>query len=97
MDWTFYVAKTKALISFAVTAKLISVFVFAYAKCWFSHDPAQIQMHIQEKILPLGLSFPSRICLNIRTIFLPQTGVSKTAIFGYFRKLDRSKSHNFAK
>ena len=31
-DCTIYVAKTKALISFAVTAKLIRVFVFAYAK-----------------------------------------------------------------
>ena len=30
--------KTKALIiSFAVTSKLICAFVFAYAKCWFSH------------------------------------------------------------
>ena len=37
-----YVAKTKALISFAVTAKLICVFVFAYAKRWFSHDAAQM-------------------------------------------------------
>ena len=36
------VAKTKALISFAVTAKLICVFVFAYAKRRFSHDEAQI-------------------------------------------------------
>ena len=35
------VAITKALISFALTAKLICVFVFAYAKCWFSHDMAQ--------------------------------------------------------
>ena len=34
--------KTIALISLAVTAKLICVFVFAYAKCWFSHDAAQI-------------------------------------------------------
>ena len=33
-------AKTKALISFAVTAKLICVFVFAYAKIRFSHDAA---------------------------------------------------------
>ena len=33
-------AKTKALISFAVTAKLICVFVFAYAKIRFSHDEA---------------------------------------------------------
>ena len=37
-----YKAKTKALISFAVTAKLICVFVFAYAKIRFSHDEAQI-------------------------------------------------------
>ena len=31
-------SETKALISFAVTAKLICVFVFAYAKCLFSHS-----------------------------------------------------------
>ena len=36
------VAKTKALISFAVTAKLICAFVFAYADCWFSHVAAHI-------------------------------------------------------
>ena len=34
----FAYAKTKALISFAVTALLICVFVFAYAKSLFSHD-----------------------------------------------------------
>ena len=39
-DCTIRVAKTKALISFAVTAKLICVFVFAYAKRRFSHDAA---------------------------------------------------------
>ena len=33
-------AKTKALISCAVTAQLICVFVFAYANCWFSHAKA---------------------------------------------------------
>ena len=43
-DCTIYVAKTKALISFAVTAKLICVFVFAYAKRWFSHDAAQLYL-----------------------------------------------------
>ena len=42
-DCTIYVAKTKALISFVVTAKLICVFVFAYGKSRFSHDEAQIQ------------------------------------------------------
>ena len=35
-------AKTKALISFGVTAKLTCVFVFVYAKCGFSHDAAHI-------------------------------------------------------
>ena len=37
------VAKTKALISFAVTVKLICVFVFAkHVDCWFSQVAAQI-------------------------------------------------------
>ena len=39
---TIRVAKTKALISFAVTAKLICAFVFAYADCWFSHGVAHM-------------------------------------------------------
>ena len=39
-DCIIFVAKTKALISFAVTAKLICVFVFAYAKSRFSHNEA---------------------------------------------------------
>ena len=41
-DCTIRVAKIKALISFAATAKLICVFVFTYAKSWFSHNEAQI-------------------------------------------------------
>ena len=39
-DCTIRVAKTKAMISFAVTAKLICAFVFAYADCWFSYPAA---------------------------------------------------------
>ena len=39
---TIRVAKTKTLISFTVTAKLICVFVFACANCWFSHEAAHI-------------------------------------------------------
>ena len=35
------VAKSKALISFAISAKLICVFVFVYADCCFSHEAAQ--------------------------------------------------------
>ena len=42
IECTIRIAKTKALISFAVTAKLICVFVFAYEKIRFSHDAAQI-------------------------------------------------------
>ena len=42
MDCPICVAKTKALISLAVTVKLICVFVFGYAKSWFSHDWAYI-------------------------------------------------------
>ena len=41
-DCTIHVAKTKALISFAVTAKLICAFVFAYAKSRFSPNEAQL-------------------------------------------------------
>ena len=37
---TIRVAKTKALISFAVTAKLICAFVFAQSFCWFSYAVA---------------------------------------------------------
>ena len=39
-------AKTKALISFGVTAKLICTFVFAHAYCWFSHVAAHILTEI---------------------------------------------------
>ena len=39
-------AKTKALISFAVTAKLICAFVFVYGDCWFSHAAAQITLSL---------------------------------------------------
>ena len=44
MEEGFYYpySETKALISFAVTAKLISAFVFAYANCWFSDAAVQM-------------------------------------------------------
>ena len=40
--------KTKALISFTVTAKLICAFVFAYADCWFSAAMAQLSFYLKE-------------------------------------------------
>ena len=51
-DCIIYVAKTKALISFAVTAKLICVFVLAYAKSRFSHHAA----HMQESRVSLDMN-----------------------------------------
>ena len=39
-DCTICVGKTKGLISFASTAKLICIFVFAYANGRLSHDAA---------------------------------------------------------
>ena len=41
-DCTICVAKTKVLISCAVTAQLICTFGFAYADCWFSYATARI-------------------------------------------------------
>ena len=46
VNCTIRVAKTKALISFAVTAKLICAFVFAYAYCWFSDAAAHFKLLI---------------------------------------------------
>ena len=48
-DSTYCAAKTKALISCAVTAKLICAFVFAYADCWLSCEKA----HILKEVLSL--------------------------------------------
>ena len=46
-DCTVHVAKTKALISFAVTTKLMCVFVFLYEKCWgFFHDAAHFVLEL---------------------------------------------------
>ena len=41
---TIGVAKTKALIGFAFTTKLICVFVFAYVDCWFFHEVAHMTL-----------------------------------------------------
>ena len=61
MDCTIRVAKTKALISFAVTTKLICVFVFANAKSRFSQDEAHfiVVLNFKETIF-------MTISLNLR-------------------------------
>ena len=54
-------AQTKALISFAVTAKLICAFVFAYADCWFSHEAAQFLTNDIYAAVPSGtMQFPNK-------------------------------------
>ena len=58
MDCSIRVAKTKALISFAVTAKLICVFVFACAKCSFSHDMAHFAFDIVMSSSLVIFNFP---------------------------------------
>ena len=60
-------AKTKALISFAVTAKLICVFVFAYAKSRFSHDAAQMLSNIQEQQLMVKVAKSFAVPLHMKS------------------------------
>ena len=60
-DCTIRVAKTKALISFAVTAKLICVFVFEYVKSRVSHDAAHTNMFL---MIELKEQFKLRIIIS---------------------------------
>ena len=63
-----HVAKTKAMISFAVTAKLICVFVFAYAKRWFSHDAAHMKIETCFSQKPLDNFQPNSISKLLGTM-----------------------------
>ena len=71
MNCTIHVAKTKALISFAVTAKLICAFVFASANCWFSHAAAHIKHDWQICILQglVGKTSSIIILINFDKIY----------------------------
>ena len=71
MNYTIRIAKTKALISFAVTAKLICVFVFAYAKSRFSHDAAPI-MSLQLPLQGLTVRVYSRSLLTYPVQYEPR-------------------------
>ena len=51
VEGLYYLANTKAQISLAVTVKLICVFVFAYVKCWFSHDAAHILIQYHGSVM----------------------------------------------
>ena len=54
MNCIIHVAKTKMLISCAVTAQLICVFLFAYASCWFSYALADIIVCLNYEISNLN-------------------------------------------
>ena len=73
------VAKTKALISFAVTAKLICAFVFAYADCWFSHGAAQMFHCVQQKRCAVGENRSSGFPTRYDTKFNQPTHLRKKA------------------
>ena len=45
-----------------ITAKLICVFVFVYAKCWFSHDTAHLSIILRNLILH-GVNCAADQCL----------------------------------
>ena len=49
--FTICVVNTKTLISCAVTAQLICIFIFAITNCWFSHATAQM---IRINQMPMG-------------------------------------------
>ena len=61
--------KTKALISCPVTVQLICVFVFAYAKSWFSHTGS-----LDNSIYQMGSI--SRYDMYLHTLPLTQTDVN---------------------
>ena len=61
VEGSYYEAKTNALISCAVTAKLICAFVFAYAKSRFSHDAANFLLQQVKHQSDLGRVFTSKV------------------------------------
>ena len=81
-DCTFPVAKTNALISFAVTAKLICAFVYAQADCWFSHVAAHL--------------FDLRLYVRVN-IFRPATVVYTSYGAPQLRKYSLRKYHDLYK
>ena len=56
------VAKTKALISYAITAQLICVFVFAHTDFWFSGAKAQFYVNV---LYPIQLALVIKGLLNM--------------------------------
>ena len=77
-DCTIQAAKTKTLIGFPVTVKLICVFVFAFAKIWVSHVAADImwQWFCGEISIFYNCEIP--------TLIYPVFTICKVQILSYF-------------
>ena len=73
------VTKTKALISFAVTAKLLCAFVFAFADCWFSHVVAHY-------INVVTVNFVMNLCHGLSLSELKAKSVSFIFFFFFVNK-----------
>ena len=79
-------AKTKALISFAVTAKLICVFAFAYAKNRFSHDALVIHAKITCRKRGLVEKLLSRwLCVSYKRMKEIKSAVANSVCMQYER------------
>ena len=72
MKYTIRVAETKALISFAVTAKLICVFVFAYVKSRFSHDGAHFIVALPGPSIELFLILCNWLSVKLHGLLVPK-------------------------
>ena len=62
-----HTAKTKALISCAVTAQLICVFVFAYAKSLFAHEA----VHLDPPLLDITFALESGLVQGVKPHLTP--------------------------
>ena len=76
-DCTIRVAKTKALISFTISAKLICVVVFACAKSRFSHNEAHLSrvhvhnLHPGANLHPEANLHRVQICAPLCRVHMP--------------------------
>ena len=66
--------KTNNVVSEQVTAKLICVFVFAYADCWFSHGAAHLNT-CEKCYYMFGLSLVIHFNLIITRLIVMQLSI----------------------
>ena len=71
------------MISFVVTAKLICLFVFAYAKSRFSHDAAQIMLLTKQPLVCF--------CLFGLRLYIPVKKFSHVGMFPWVEPVVSSK------